>query len=283
MSDKVDKQNLVYDKITLMNNLSYYVSYSRRYTYPDDPELDAIHIHDNYEIYYHISGKASFFVNNAVYSLKPGDMIITSPGDVHVYIPDDKTDAEHFCLWFDKECGRELLPFLSKDDYCGKVSFDNDDIEILKTIFSELYNNREDTTNLRKLSGILRICLMIDEKAIAEKNDSSVIPPNIKEIVEYIDRNKTDICNMSEVAEIFNISISTLNRWFKKHVGLPPQELLNAKRISYAKKLLDEGKSVTECSIWAGFSDCSYFISVFKKRFGITPYQYKKKKIGAKK
>jgi len=281
VSDKVGKQHLVYDKITLMNNLSYYVSHSRRYTYPDDPGLDDIHIHDNYEIYFHITGNASFFVKNSVYSLRPGDIILSAPGDIHMYIPDDKTEAEHYCLWFDKECGKELLPLLNDGTFVGKISFDNEDYEVLKRIFFKLYNNSDEISSLKKLSDILKLCLMIDEKMGEGISDSSNIPPNVREIVEYIDANKTDISNVGDVAEKFNISISTLNRWFKKYVGLSPQELLNAKRISYAKKLLDEGENVTECSMKAGFSDCSYFISVFKKRFGITPFQYKKNRKGS--
>lgn len=276
MTEKVDNQPVVFDKITLMNNLSYYVSYSKRYTYPDDPNLDAIHIHDIYEIYFHISGKASFFIKNAVFPLEPGDIILASPGDIHVYIPDAKTDAEHFCLWLDDECGRVLLPVLNDENFPGKLNFNKNDYEVLKEIFFKLYDNSRNTTSLKKMSDILKLCLMIDEKAGEEISDSSSIPHHIWGIVDFIDANKCEISNISDVAAEFNISVSTLNRWFKNYVGLSPQKLLNAKKISYAKKLLDEGESVTECSIKAGFSDSSYFISVFKKKFGITPFQYKK-------
>ena len=50
-------------------------------------------------------------------------------------------------------------------------------------------------------------------------------------------------------------------------------------RLAYAKKLWDEGASVTDACMGAGFADCSHFIAVFKRRFGDTPFRYKSKDV----
>ncbi len=267
---------LPYDKITLLKEVSYYVSYSRYITYPNDPKLDDIHIHDNYEIYFHISGKASMFINDTVYSLTQGDVIISAPGDIHVFIPEEKTEAEHFCLWFDEECGSELLSFLKNDTHFNKLSFESAFFESLKEILFELYDNSCNTSNLKKMSDILKLSLMLNDKAEEKNICISDMPPHIEAIVNYIDIHKCEISRIRHIADEFNISVATLNRWFKSYIGVSPGEFLNAKRISYAKKLLDNGETVTESAIKSGFSDCSYFIATFKKRLGITPFQYKK-------
>ena len=36
-------------------------------------------------------------------------------------------------------------------------------------------------------------------------------------------------------------------------------------------------KSVTEIAFDAGFGDVSYFINMFKKKYGVTPLKYRKK------
>ena len=59
---------------------------------------------------------------------------------------------------------------------------------------------------------------------------------------------------------------------------LSPKEFLEAKKLSYAKALLESGKSVTDVYTQVGFGDCSHFIAVFKKRFGETPFRYKSNK-----
>ena len=41
--------------------------------------------------------------------------------------------------------------------------------------------------------------------------------------------------------------------------------------------MLKSGKNVTETAIDCGFCDSSYFILMFRKKFGITPKDYKRK------
>ena len=50
---------------------------------------------------------------------------------------------------------------------------------------------------------------------------------------------------------------------------------IEAKKLSASAEMLSRGTSVTEACMKCGFSDCSYFISLFKKKFGQTPLQYK--------
>ncbi|MBP3591363.1 MAG: AraC family transcriptional regulator [Clostridia bacterium] len=45
----------------------------------------------------------------------------------------------------------------------------------------------------------------------------------------------------------------------------------------YVLELLKKDASVTEACTAAGFSDCSHFIVLFKKKFGETPLKYKKR------
>ena len=51
---------------------------------------------------------------------------------------------------------------------------------------------------------------------------------------------------------------------------------LEYKKLSFAEKLLSSDMSINEISYKAGFSDCSHFISAFKKQFGTTPHKYRK-------
>ena len=61
-----------------------------------------------------------------------------------------------------------------------------------------------------------------------------------------------------------------------KHSSHSFSELLCAHRVEQAKKLLiSTDKSITEVGAECGFSDTSYFISVFKRLTGITPKEYR--------
>lgn len=51
-------------------------------------------------------------------------------------------------------------------------------------------------------------------------------------------------------------------------------------RLSQALSLLkNSDKAISEVAIQSGFSTISYFISVFRKKMGVTPLKYKKNEI----
>jgi len=42
-----------------------------------------VHYHDNYEIYYLLSGKRQYFINDKIYRIEKGDVIIIKPYEIH--------------------------------------------------------------------------------------------------------------------------------------------------------------------------------------------------------
>ena len=63
---------------------------------------------------------------------------------------------------------------------------------------------------------------------------------------------------------------------FRRYVGRTPNEYLTERRLEEAKRLLaDTAGSVAEIARVCGFSSSSYFISVFRRRFGETPRAYR--------
>ena len=80
---------------------------------------------------------------------------------------------------------------------------------------------------------------------------------------------------LSSLAANLKISPSYLSRLFKNEVGIGVHEYLTSYRILMASQLLKD-YSVTEVGYMCGFNDTSHFISIFKKRIGVTPKEYKK-------
>lgn len=264
-----------YEKPLTFKNILYYTYHNKKVRYENDPDLD-LHIHNNYELYVHLSGDCSFFVNNTIYPLKEGDVILSRPDDVHVLIPENFTHNEYFCVWFSKECGDELLNFCKNENFSHQIKFSGTAKEKLISLLFEINDEEKNLSNTEKISIIFQISVLLSKNSQFEKTLNS-LPNEIKNIIDYIDTSFCEIESIKEIASHFNMSTSTLNRYFKKYIHIPPIEFLKAKRISYAKKLLDQGYTVTESCMKSGFSDTSYFINVFKKTFGKTPFKYKQK------
>ncbi len=235
------------------------------------------HIHGCYEIYINIAGDVSFLVNNKLYPVKKGDIILSRPGDVHICVYNSPCLHEHFCLWFELASGSPFTDFTVKDDFSNLFSLSSKAREALLDIFYKLELSQRDNSPLFTSSYILHLLALLSEPSSKNEGEpKSAIPSEMQAILNYIDANFTEIQYVGDVASHFYISTATLNRWFRKYINLSPREFLEAKKLAFAKKLLDEGCTVTEVCIRTGFSDCSHFIAVFKNKFGETPFKYKK-------
>ena len=102
------------------------------------------------------------------------------------------------------------------------------------------------------------------------------MPQNINNILNHINKNYASIKNINALAAEFNISITTLERYFKKHLSITPKRYLEDKKLSNACLMLRQNFSVTEACFESGFDDYSHFIAIFKKNFNTTPLKYKK-------
>ncbi len=252
----------------------FHLAYENSFHTPDDPSLDPSHVHSGYEFYVNLSGDVCFLINNTFYPVKRGDVIITKPNDMHICVYNTPCFHEHFCLWIDCDENSPLLDFTRKN-FTNKYSFAD---KTKNKLIDYLFNLKDSKSKIEKSALLLSfLSLFIVEKNLNSDKQEHTLPPEMQKILDYIDSDFTQIHNIREISDKFFISSATLNRWFKKYLQLSPREFLEARKLSYAQKLLSKGVSVNNVCIKSGFTDCSYFISVFKKKFGETPLKYCKK------
>lgn len=84
--------------------------------------------------------------------------------------------------------------------------------------------------------------------------------------------------NVSRAADLLNVSVAYLSKYFKQQTGINLLNYINSLRIDYAKKLMDEEHlTVAEAADRAGYESANTFIRLFKKYAGDTPGNYKKR------
>ncbi|MBQ8231169.1 MAG: helix-turn-helix transcriptional regulator [Lachnospiraceae bacterium] len=114
-------------------------------------------------------------------------------------------------------------------------------------------------------------------KIIRSMKEESQI--SIDSIMDYINVNYKDgTLGLDALAAHFNMSVSYVSRYIKKHSGMNYMEYVTRIRIDEACRLLKEtDMSIQDITYEVGYSDNVSFSRKFKALKGVTPGEYRKK------
>lgn len=98
----------------------------------------------------------------------------------------------------------------------------------------------------------------------------------------YINNHFNKDLNLDLLSNLRYTSKFHLLRLFKQYYGQTPRQYLIEKRIEQAKKLLLEGKSMTDTCFEIGYESPSAFSTLFKSRVGLSPTAFQKRAIFTK-
>lgn len=80
-----------------------------------------------------------------------------------------------------------------------------------------------------------------------------------------------------EIAAKLNMSRSSVYRRVKRITDQSIVDYIRMLRLRRSRMMLEEGHGVSETAFACGFGDAGYFSITFKKEYGVTPTQFKKK------
>ena len=248
----------------------------------DDPlRNEEMHIHDVCEIYVNVSGGGIFMIENNLYPVSRGDMILTRPNEMHHGLFQHKEPHEHYCIWFSAGGNSTWLDrFYRRERGEGNLlSLSAPNKEKLLRLLAGMERELGDAGDPRRATALfMQLLLLIEDEATAS-TERAEFPYPLSAILEEIGNRYREPIRMAEIAERYFISQSTLNRTFQTHLRISPHEYLENLRLAKAKRMLSQGADVSETARECGFSDCSHFIMLFRRRFGMTPGKYRKESI----
>jgi len=111
--------------------------------------------------------------------------------------------------------------------------------------------------------------------SFSAKNDKTLQVAYVKEAITFIENTyHLNVC-IADISEHANISTFYLIKIFKEITGTTPIVYLNELRLKISTEFLKDGLSVTQTAYNTGFNNLSYFIRIFKKKYGISPHKFK--------
>lgn len=226
-------------------------------------------------LFYIVKGRECFSLDGEVVA-EEGSFILFRPFEkqTHVYI-EDKT-GEFYYVHFNAPKDFDLFGFKSSFVYNSKIS--STVCNIFEDIISELQNKQPAYERFcaSKFFMLLAVLERKTKKALSAQvrhfdKISYVIQKMNKEYqVNYALEDYASMCNMSKYHFL---------RVFREITGVSPFEYKNSIKLDHAKEqILDTTIPINEIAENTGFTSPAYFCEAFKKRFGMSPSQYRKKR-----
>lgn len=247
-----------------------------------------LHHHDFYECYFFISGDVTYFIEGKTYFLKPGDIILINPTELHQpIINSNNIPYERIVLWIDKVFLNNLSTKDTNLAQCFEDSAKDNVIranlemqQTIKSILNKLLSLESySSIGIDLLYKAYIIELLVHLNMILFYNgiklDVEIKKNNlINEIIQYINSHVEDVITIDELSEQFYLSKYHLLREFKKHTGTTIHKFIVQKKLIQAKELILKGAPIISVYSQCGFGDYSNFFRAFKNEYGVTPKQF---------
>ena len=118
------------------------------------------------------------------------------------------------------------------------------------------------------LSCLYDLLWQIDESDSKIPAKFKNLQPALSEITEHWNESRS----VADYAKLCNMSEVNFRRLFKEYTRLSPIDYRNDLRLSNARSKLQSGEfNVSEAAELCGFSNLSFFIRLYKKKYGHTP------------
>lgn len=228
------------------------------------------------KIYYFLGGEGKLIIGGDTYYPKAGEMYLIPSGVCHSYSHNPEKRVYKYWCHFSLKFG-EIAEFsYHKDCVCCKP--DKEYADALFERLCELDRAGGDLNRLLQKACLLELCYMffssvpIEKMLVLQKNDFHYIVSN------YISSHLTDTLTVGGLAETVHLQPNYFVNKFKKSFGTTPIEYINTLRLEAASKeiIQNPGRRIEDIARQFGFDDYRYFGRIFKRRYGVSPRNFKK-------
>lgn len=243
------------------------------------------HAHDFLELYYFLDGSVTYYIEDQVYDLCPGDLLIIPAGKMHrPVIANEHAAYERMVLWItpqylqsiDSPAGdlQKNLQKVGEHGYC--VPFRGDETVFVTALLKKLLYMQKNDTDPKFCAGAVELYLWTIFRSYGvidttHRNETQVIP----QVIRYITEHFSEPLTLEDIAAEFFVSKSYLNRHFKAYTNSTVYAYIMTLRLTHARRMLREGIPAVEAGRECGFSDYSTFYKAFKTQTGLSPQQFK--------
>ncbi len=260
-------------------------------------EDTGFHVHEFSEIAVVLRGSANYRTDISSCKISKGDILCTPEGAGHAYTDEQDFELMNILFQFDRlllDC-RGLahlpgfnvlftlqLPFYKKHGFYPVVRLPEEDFARCEDMLRWLYklqNSGFAGSQLAVLGGFIQlITLLVNNYQLPRELSRELrMPEKISEACSYMQLHFTENLNIADIARRVWMSEVSFYRHFKNATGQTPAEYLINLRLNMAVELLETvpESGISDIALQSGFNDSSYFARLFRRKFGISPRQFR--------
>lgn len=248
-------------------------------------------------LFFLASGDLVMEVDGEEIVLSQGDTLIVETGST--YRPLQSNGCVYYYFYFDADKTEEYKSrFSINNSFCrGLTNFAYSFTYTDRTVISVDAVTRH--TENSRIAKIMNRCAELDlwkrpnEKMLLDlylnelmvqlslmKEASEDIDKPFTRMLNYIQRNYRKNITLSNVAESVHLSPSYAAKLFKKNAGVRCCDYINSVRLAEAcGMLINTNMKIAQIADEVGYKSQYYFARQFKKEYGMTAVQYRKKGI----
>ena len=251
------------------------------------------HWHDEMEIIYIKKGQGLVTVDFRSYQVEANNIVLILPGQLHSIEQYENNSMEYENIIFHPGMLLPKKPDVASMEFIypllhGKVT--------VPTVFTPVYPYYTDVAapidacddicrtmpqgyELFIKSQLFQLFYVLENKCrnYGKKQKNRKTLEKMKVIIKFIENNYTQKISVADAAEIAGFSESHFMRYFKETMGTSFVDYLKDYRLTMAARLLlASDASILSISEDVGFENLSYFNRAFKKKYKVTPSQYRK-------
>lgn len=236
------------------------------------------HYHSLYEIYFLEEGNCTYIIDDKVYNVQAGDIVIIPDSVIHHTKYDNIKHSRILVNCTGRYIPTSIQTNISTGNYLFRNPFVADEIRKLLDKIETEYNLGDSFSDeiISCHTHSLFYLLMRNTGSCIDITDGNKV---IERAVAYIKENFASDITLSSLAKMFSVSPEHFSRLFKKETGLGFSKYLNSLRLQYAEQLLksSDEHNITRVAEKSGFEDSNYFSKKFKEAYGTSPKKVQKK------
>ncbi len=266
------KKALIFDDNTIIENPYTRIAVSKSCR---------IHKHTFFEFTICTSGVYENIINGNSLQIHQGSVMLLRPDDIHYFVAPKPHIARD--VYVDCKLMKSICDLISPDLYDKlyntplhiNYTVNNrilQDLIIDLDSLSEAQNTKTMTLHAQHINVITNLLSLW----LKSTNENKEIPDWLSLLVAQINAGSFVTMRVDEVVATTNYSHSYVCKCFQKYYGKSLATYLNNAKFTYSRILLaDDSYTINQISDTLNYSSPTNFTLAFKKRFGISPTEWK--------